>query len=180
MAEIITIARPYAKAVFELAVEKNELGKWADRLAEMAAIAENADMRAVMINPTMNDNSLAELFLSMVKSPIDDSAKNFIHVLIHNGRLGLLPQIHSMFVELKDAYEGIAEADVVSAFPISDAELSTLAATLEKHFKRKIKPAVHVDKELIGGVKVIVGDEVLDTSVRAQLQSMAVALQSSF
>jgi len=178
MAETITIARPYAKAVFQLAAEQDELGLWADLLAEMAAIADNADMRAIITNPTITHNELAHLFLSLVRSPFDERAKNFVHVLIHNGRLGVLPQIHTLFEELKDAHEGIAEAEIMSAFPMSDVDLNAIITTLEKRFKCKIKPTIHIDKELIGGVKVIVGDEVLDASVQAQLQSMTVALQS--
>jgi F-type H+-transporting ATPase subunit delta len=178
MAEITTIARPYAEALFRLAVEKNALGKWADLLAEMAAIARNADMRSAIDNPKLSDSTIVELFLSIVKSPLDEDAKNFVQVLVENGRLGVLPQIVTQFDDLKSEHEGSADAEIVSAFPISEADLQTLTISLEKRFKRKIKPTVRLDKELIGGVKVIVGDEVLDASVRARLQSMATALQS--
>jgi F-type H+-transporting ATPase subunit delta len=178
MAEIIGIARPYAEAVFDLAVAENELGKWADLLAEMAVIADNADMRRVITNPRMTDKALAQLFFAVMRSPLDENAKNFVRVLIKNDRLGLLPQIRTMFDELKRAHEGVAEAQILSAFPISDIDLNDFAGALQKHFKRKVKPTLHIDKELIGGVKVIVGDKVLDSSMRAQLQSMAIALQS--
>ncbi|HVK54045.1 MAG TPA: F0F1 ATP synthase subunit delta [Burkholderiales bacterium] len=178
MAEIIGIARPYAKALFDLAVAQNELGKWADWLAEMAAIAAHADMRKVIASPRMTDKTLAQLFLSVVRSPLDENAKNFVRVLIKNDRLGLLPQIRTMFDELKRAHEGVADAQILSAFPMSDTDLNEFAGALQKHFKRKVKPTLHIDKELIGGVKVIVGDKVLDSSMRAQLQSMAIALQS--
>jgi F-type H+-transporting ATPase subunit delta len=178
MAEITTLARPYAEAVFKLAVERGALDKWGDLLSEMAGIAGHPDMRAAISNPKIADSALAELFLSVVKSPLEEEAKNFVRVLIDNGRLGLLPQIRTQFDELKGEHEGVAEAEVVSAFPMSDAELGMLTTTLEKHFKRKIKPTVRIDKELIGGVKVTVGDEVLDASIRTRLHSMATSLQS--
>jgi len=178
MAEITTVARPYAEAVFKLAVAQNALGKWADLLADMATVADNPDMRAAIGNPKLADDVIADLFLSVLKSSQDESAKSFVGVLIDNGRLALLPQIREQFDALKSEHEGVAEAAVVSAFPMSDADLAALTATLEKHFKRKIKPTVRIDKELIGGVKVTVGDEVLDASVRTRLQSMATTLQS--
>lgn len=178
MAEITTIARPYAEALFKLAVEQGTLDKWASLLAEMAAIASNLDMRAAIDNPKLADKDIADLFLSIVKLPLNDDAKNVVQLLIENNRLALLPRIRVQFDELKSEHEGSAEAQVVSAFPISDGELQALTITLEKHFKRKIRPTVRIDKELIGGVKVTVGDEVLDASVRSRLQSMATALQS--
>lgn len=178
MAEITTIARPYAEAVFKLALADGRLAQWSDQLTEMGAIAAHPDMQATITNPKIDAKTLGDLFISLVKSPLDDAAKNFVRLLIDNGRLAVLPEIAEQFRKLKDDYEGVAEADVASAFPMSDAELNTLLATLEKRFKRKIKPTVRIDRELIGGVRVTIGDEVLDASVRGQLQTMATALQS--
>ena len=178
MAEITTIARPYAEAVFKLALADGTLGPWSERLSEMASVAAHPDMQATIANPKIDGKALAELFISLIKSPLDDAAKNFVQMLIDNGRLAVLPQIAAQFRQLKDDHEGVAEADVASAFPMSDAELNALLATLEKRFKRKIKPTVRIDKELIGGVRVAIGDEVLDASVRGQLQTMATALQA--
>ena len=93
-------------------------------------------------------------------------------------RLDVLPEIQTQFQHLKDEFEGVAEADVVSAFPLSEAQLKQLTAQLESRFKRKIKASVRIDKELIGGVRVAVGDEVLDASVRGRLAAMSSALQS--
>ncbi len=178
MAEITTIARPYAEALFKLALDDATLAQWGDRLAEMSDIAANPDMRAVIINPKINDQALGELFTSLIKSPIDDEAKSFIRLLIDNGRLGVLPQISEQFRQLRDAHENVAEAAISSAFPLSDAQLTAMTATLEKRFGRKIKPTVRIDKDLIGGVRVAIGDEVLDASVRGQLQAMATTLQN--
>lgn len=178
MAEIITLARPYAEAVFKLATAQGALAKWSEQLGEMAAIVANPDMRAAIANPKLSAASLSGLFASVVKSPMGQEAKNFVQLLIENDRLGLMPQIASQFEQLKSDHEGVADADVVSAFQLSDSELSSLTATLEKRFKRKIRPTVRIDKDLIGGVRVTVGDEVLDASVRARLQAMATTLQS--
>ena len=99
-------------------------------------------------------------------------------MLAENGRITLLPEISTQFAELRNASEGAADADIFSAFEISADQLSQLVATLEKKFGRKLNPTVTVDPSLIGGVRVVVGDEVLDTSVRAKLQRMHVALAS--
>jgi F-type H+-transporting ATPase subunit delta len=178
MAEVTTIARPYAEAVFKLAVARDTLAKWSTLLAEMGGVAAHPDMRSAITNPKLPVAALSELFAATIKSPMDQDSKNFVQLLIENDRLDLLPEIASQFEQLKSDHEGVADAEVVSAFPLSDAELNHLTAMLEKRFKRKIKPTVSIDKELIAGVKVTVGNEVLDASVRARLQAMATALQS--
>jgi F-type H+-transporting ATPase subunit delta len=178
MAELITIARPYAEALFKLAKEKSALDRWSRALQEMAAITADPEMRGCIGNPKVDAVTLFELLTSLVKEPLDDQMKNFIRLLIDNNRLGVLPEMETQFQYLKDEFEGTAEADVVSAFALSDAELAQLTAQLESRFKRKIKATVRIDKELIGGVRVTVGDEVLDASVRGRLAAMSSALQS--
>ncbi len=178
MAEITTIARPYAEAIFKLALADGTLAQWNDRLREMGSVAANSDMHGAIGNPKIDDHALGDLFLSLIKTPQDEAGKNFIRLLIDNGRMDALPQIALQFSQLKDDHENVAEADVASAFPLSDDELAAMMATLEKRFKRKIKPTVRIDRELIGGVRVAIGDEVLDASVRGQLQAMATTLQS--
>ena len=112
----------------------------------------------------------------MLKSPVNPEAKNFIEHVTENGRLTLLPEIAAQFHDLKNANEGAADVEITSAFELTDAQVQELAATLEKKFGRKLNPTVTVDSSLIGGVRVMVGDEVLDTSVRAKLQQMQIAL----
>jgi len=114
--------------------------------------------------------------LALLKSPLTDEAKNFVNMLVENGRVSLLPEIGMQFHVLKNAQEGAADAEITSAFEMNDSQVKQLIATLEKKFGRKLNPSVHVDASLIGGVRVVVGDEVLDTSVRAKLQQMHVAL----
>ena len=109
---------------------------------------------------------------------LDAQAQNFVRVLIENDRLSLLPEISALFESLKNEREGVVEATIDSAFPLDDAALSQLVADLERRFKRKVRPQVNVDRDLIGGALIKVGDEVIDGSVRGRLQSMASALRT--
>ena len=175
MAEIATVARPYAEALFRVAKAGN-LSAWSGLVDELAQVGAHADVKALSLNPNVTGKQMADIILSLLKSPVTDEAKNFINMLIENGRVALLPEIGEQFHALKNAQEGAADADITSAFEMNDAQVKELVAVLEKKFGRKVNPLVHVDASLIGGVRVIVGDEVLDTSVRAKLQQMHVAL----
>jgi F-type H+-transporting ATPase subunit delta len=176
MAEIATLARPYAEAVFKLADEAARLGDWSGWLRTMAQVAGNADMQACMGNPQVAAGQLYELFLAACRAELPPEAKNFAQILIRNRRLALLPEIRAQFEELKLEREGVVDADIESAFPLDDAQVAALVAELERKFKRKVSPRVRVDKELIGGVRVTVGDEVIDGSVRSKLAAMATAI----
>lgn len=179
MAELATIARPYAEALFRVAKAGNgatNLAAWSDLVSEMAQVAALPDVKALTDNPKVSNQLIADTFLSVLKSPVNNEAKNFINMLVQNGRMSMLPEIGAQFHALKNAQEGAADADITSAFALSDAQVNELVATLEKKFGRKLNPSVAVDQTLIGGVRVVVGDEVLDTSVRAKLQQMHVAL----
>jgi F-type H+-transporting ATPase subunit delta len=178
MAETATIARPYAEAVFGLADKANALGPWAQMLAGMARFAAHPEVQACIANPNLGAKPLYTLFASLCGDDLPEDARNFVRVLIANDRLALLPQIHEQFVELKNAREGMVEADIRSAFPLNNAQLSSLVADLERRFKRRVQPRVSLDKELIGGVRIAVGDEVIDSSVRGRLDEMAAALKS--
>jgi F-type H+-transporting ATPase subunit delta len=175
MAELATVARPYAEALFRVA-QSGDMQAWSALVSELAQIGANADVQAFAQNPNVSPAQLADTIASLVKSPLNAEAKNFISMLAENGRVILLPEIAVQFNELKNAQEGAADAHIFSAFEISGDQLTALTATLEKKFGRKLNPTVTVDASLIGGVRVVVGDEVLDTSVRAKLQRMHVAL----
>jgi F-type H+-transporting ATPase subunit delta len=175
MAEFATVARPYAEALFRVA-QNGDMAAWSGIVSELAQIGANPDMQAFAGNPNVTPAQLAETIASLVKSPLNPEANNFIAMLAENGRIALLPEIAAQFTELKNASAGAADATVYSAFDISADQLTALVATLEKKFGRKLNPTVEVDPSLIGGVRVVVGDEVLDTSVRAKLQQMHLAL----
>jgi F-type H+-transporting ATPase subunit delta len=178
MAETITIARPYAEAVFQLADKAGELARWSDALARMAGIAANPDMLEAIGNPRLTAEQLYGIFASLAGDAMFAQSQNLVRVLIENRRLSLVPEIRDLFEELKNEREGVVEAQIVSAFPLEGEPLARLVADLEKRFKRKIQPIVTVDAELIGGICVQVGDEVIDGSVRGKLASMVVALKS--
>jgi F-type H+-transporting ATPase subunit delta len=175
MAELATIARPYAEALFRVAQSGN-LSAWSDLVSEMAQVASAPEVKALADNPKASNQKIADVFLSVLKSPLNAEAKNFVGMLVENGRLTLLPEIGAQFQALKNAREGAADAEIHSAFELSAGQVNDLVASLEKKFGRKLNPSVKIDKDLIGGVRVVVGDQVLDSSVRAKLQQMHAAL----
>jgi F-type H+-transporting ATPase subunit delta len=175
MAELATIARPYAEALFRVA-KAGDLSAWSNLVFEMALVADIPEVKALFGNPKVSKQVISDIFLSVLKSPNNNEVKNFINMLVQNNRMTLLPEIGVQFHALKNAQEGAADAEIISAFELSDQQVNELLATLEKKFNRKLHPTVTIDKALIGGVRVVVGDEVLDTSVRAKLQQMHAAL----
>ncbi len=175
MAEISTIARPYAEAVFRVA-QAGELNQWSQDLDRMAAIAGHPDMQDVFRNPKLSQDQVFEVFSGVHGTELGPQAKNFVRELIENGRMLALPEIAAQFHTLKNAREGSADAIITSAFPLSEAQLAELVDALEHKFKIKLLPSVQVDDHLIGGVQVVVGDQVLDTSVRTRLEQMRAAL----
>lgn len=177
MAELATVARPYAEALFRVA-KSGDLRAWSDLVSELAQAGNHPDVLALAGNPSVSDSQIVDILLSIIKSKAGDEAKNFVTMLVENGRVSLLPEIGAQFHALKNAQEGAADAHIDSAFELSADQVQDLVAVLEKKFGRKLNPAVCVDASLIGGVRVVVGDEVLDTSVRAKLQQMHVALVS--
>jgi F-type H+-transporting ATPase subunit delta len=174
MAELATIARPYADALFKAsAKDLSAASVWLD---ELAAIAGNAQLLQFADSPKVTTAQVFELVSGVAKAALNDQAKNFLRAVIENGRLSALPEIASQFRALKNAKSGSSDAVVHSAFPIDGAALADVAATLEKRFGRKLNVTVELQPELIGGIRVVVGDEVLDTSVKARLEQMKVAL----
>jgi F-type H+-transporting ATPase subunit delta len=177
MAELATVARPYAEALFRVA-KAGDLAAWSTLVSEMASVGAHPDVQSLASNPNVSNTQVADTLAVILTSPLTDEAKNFIGMLVENGRMSLLPEIGAQFHVLKNAQEGAADAEIISAFDLDKAQVSQLVTALEKKFGRKLNPSVQVDPSLIGGVRVVVGDEVLDTSVRAKLQQMQVALTS--
>jgi len=177
MAELATVARPYAEALFRVA-QQGDMAAWSELVSQLAQVGANPDVQAFAANPKLSATDLVATLASLVKAPMTAEAQNFLAMLAENGRISLLPEIGAQFQELKNAQAGAADATIFSAFDLTDAQTAQLVGTLEKKFGRKLNPTVTVDPSLIGGVRVVVGDEVLDTSVRAKLQQMHVALTS--
>lgn len=177
MAENVTIARPYADAAFGLARGAGALASWLDFLDRLTAVTANAEVQACISDPNLSVDQLTGL-LQDVAGKLTDEQRNFIRVLVDNERLRVLPEIRNLFVVLKNEHEGVLEAKVASAFPLDDATLTSLKADLEARFKARINAVVTVDPDLIGGVRIAIGDEVIDASVRGKLASMAAALKN--
>ena len=178
MAENVTIARPYAEAAFKVALAGNALASWADALAAMAAVAADADMKACADNPRLLPKDLAQFYINILGGNISAEQQNFAQILVDNDRLDVLNEVCSLFVDMKNAHEGTKEANISSAFPLDADTLKTLVVDLERRFACKIQATVEVDPELIGGVRIAVGDQVIDASVRGKLAAMSVALQN--
>lgn len=176
MAELATIARPYAEAVFRLAKDGNALAAWSEKLALIAAVYHDPQMQAAIGNPKVAANDVERLLLVICGERIDGAARNMIQLLVRNRRLAVLPQIREQFEKLKLEGEGSLDAKISSAYPLDDTQRNHVVNLLSSRFKRKINATVTVDAELIGGIKVEVGDKVWDASVRGKLQTMAVTL----
>ena len=173
MAELATIARPYAEALYKTAGQD---GSVAEQLGALATVAADAQLRQFAGDPKVSAVQVFDLIASVVKTPLAASVQNFLRVVLDNGRLAALPEIAAQFHALVNARSGISDATVFSAFPIDAAQLAEVTASLEKRFARKLNASVQLDPGLIGGIRVVVGDEVLDTSVKARLEQMKVAL----
>ena len=176
MAEPATVARPYAEAAFKLADASGSLAKWSEMLAALATVSQDPRVRAAVGDPNLSDAKVAGLFISILS--LSGEGENFVRVLAEAGRLGLLPEIRSQFEALRNERESVVEAEVVSAFELSDAQLGDLVQRLEKKTGRKVRTKVRLDKELIGGIKVVLGDKVIDGSARAQLSALETALKA--
>ena len=177
MAEDLTIARPYAEAIFKLALQEHTFSRWSDLLEFIGPVAEDPDMRQLITNPRLTQAELERIFLSICEGRVDDQARNLIALLVHNGRLAILPEIRLAYEKLKEEHEGVLEALVYSAFPLEPAELEGIAQQMGVRFKQQVRVTAKLDPSLIGGVKISVGDVVIDASVRGQLENMAVALK---
>ena len=176
MAEIATIARPYAEALFK--ASSSDLSGTAAWLDQVAAIAANPQLKAFADNPKATVDQVLGVIAGVAGSPLPAAATNFLTMVLENGRFAALPEVAKQFRKLANAQSGSSDALVQSAFPIGVAELAQLGTTLEKRFGRKLQLTVEQDSSLIGGIRVVVGDEVLDTSVKARLEQMKVALSA--
>jgi F-type H+-transporting ATPase subunit delta len=175
MAEIATIARPYAEAAFRLARERKALPVWADALGRLAQVAGDGQVGALISNPNVPASQVESLFRAAVGP--DAELGNFVGLLTDNRRLACLPEIAAQFQTMKQGEEGVKEGVVHSAYPLDDSQLRELKTLLEGRFGR-LQLSVQVDPALIGGIKVVVGDQVLDTSVSGKLAAMRAALNS--
>lgn len=177
MAELSTVARPYAQAAFDLAREEGALKGWSEMLRYAAVVAADNSMEALLDNPQVSRERAEQLFLDICGERLNPLVQNFVRLLAQNRRLILLPAIASQFEAMRAEAEGSIEAEVVSAFPLTEAQQRQLADGLKKRFGREVNLVTHVDESLLGGAVVRVGDTVIDGSAAEQLNRLASVLR---
>lgn len=177
MSELTTIARPYAKAAFELAVEKGAIESWNDMLFFAGHVASDEQASAILAGlPTAS--AQAELFINLCAEQLNEQGQNLVKVMAENGRLIVLPEVAQLFAAFKAEYDKEIDVDVISATPLTAAQQESLVATLEKRFARKVKLNCSEDASVVGGLIIKAGDTVIDGSVRGKLNRLATTLQS--
>ena len=178
MAEISTLARPYARAAFEYALEKGVLTEWSGQLAMVAAIASDKGMSRVLDNPALSSEQQASILNNVCADSTGQEMKNFISILSANKRLSLLPEIRKQFELYKAHQEKAVDVEVISAFELPEATVNRLADVLGKKLERQVKVSTSTDNNLLGGVLIRAGDMVIDGSVRGKLNRLAEAMNS--
>jgi F-type H+-transporting ATPase subunit delta len=179
MAELSTIARPYAEALFAAASGDKSAGvldQWLPLVAEMAAVARHDEVARVVGDPNLDARQVFDLVRGLVRSPLPPAAENFLKLVVDNGRLAALPEVARQFRAMKNAADGQADCLIESALPLTDEQVHDLLRGLSRKFGLKLIPEVRVDPGLIGGVRVSVGDHVLDDTIKSRLAQMHSAL----
>lgn len=176
MAELATIARPYAEALFKALSGSADAGALVAQVRALADVAGHAQLRQFASNPKVTAQQVLDVVTSVLKTPMSDAMRNLLKAVIDNDRLAALPDIAAQFQALVNARSGVSDAVVYSAYPIAPAQLGEVVAALERRFGRKLDTQVVIEPALIGGIRVVVGDEVLDTSVKARLEQMKATL----
>ena len=178
MAELSTLARPYAKAAFEYALDNDQLVHWYEQLATAAAVAADKGMGAVLTNPSLTATQQAGKLSDVCGDALSAQMRNFIAILAANKRLALLPEIYTQFANYKANREKTVDVEVVSAFELGDSLRDGLAASLGKKLERQVQVQTSTDSNLLGGVLIRAGDLVIDGSVRGKLDKLAEAMNS--
>ncbi|WP_272575739.1 F0F1 ATP synthase subunit delta [Providencia sp. PROV273] len=177
MSEIVTVARPYAKAAFDFAVENQAVAKWQEMLAFTAEVTRNEQV-GELLSGSIAPETLAKTFISVCGDEIDEHVQNLIRVMADNGRLTTLPEVLTQFIQLRDSLESTIEVDVISANELSEQQSAKISAAMEKRLSRKVKLNCKIDKSVIAGVIIRAGDLVIDGSIRGRLERLTDVLQS--
>ena len=177
MSELTTVARPYAKAAFDFAVESQAVSEWNDMLFFASEVAKNDEIVA-FLSGSHSPEVTSDLFIKVCGEQLNEKGQNLVKVMAENGRLVALPAVAELFEELKAQYENEIEVDVTSATEISDAQQSSIVEALEKRLARKIKLNCNIDSAVVGGMLIKAGDTVIDATVRGKLDRLSTVLQS--
>jgi F-type H+-transporting ATPase subunit delta len=176
MAEKTTIARPYAQAVFDIARAAKALPRWSEMLYLAATVAADARVSVLVSNPSVTQEEMTKLFLAICVDKLNPEAQNLIRLLVENDRLDVLTEIAALYETYRADAERTVEAQVISAFPVDDAQQQQIAAMLKKRLGREVTLSCETDKSLLGGAIIRAGDLVIDGSVTGQLAKLQVSL----
>jgi F-type H+-transporting ATPase subunit delta len=178
MSEQISLARPYAKAIFELARDSGDYSLWSDQLEFLATVAADPAMKEIIQNPEITEQQLTDLILDVGKDQLNEQTQNLVKLLVHNDRLAAANDINRQYLVLRDEAEQVIEAQLITASEVDDAQKRSIETALSGRLGKKIKLETSVDESLIGGAVVRAGDWVVDGSVKAQLQDLVGAIGS--
>jgi len=176
MSELTTTARPYARAIFELAHESGRLSEWSATLQFMAAVVANEDARHMLDNPKLTKQEAADILLTLCGEQLDEQGQNLVKLLAENSRIAEIPEISTLFEASKAEVEGSIEVQITSAFEMGDSALAKMSDALKVKLGREVNLTVTIDTSIIGGVIIRAGDMVIDGSIQGRLQSMTQAL----
>jgi F-type H+-transporting ATPase subunit delta len=176
MADRLTVARPYARAAFEEAQQLGQLEPWADALHAAAQVVQDRRVAALLGNPRVTPEELAQLIDGIAGPKLGETGMNFVRTLAANSRLAYLPEVATLFDTMKDDAQGVADVTVTSAAELDEAQRQKIVAALERRLKRKVRLHCTIDKDLIGGAVVRAGDLVIDGSLRTRLDRIAYEL----
>jgi len=178
MVDVTTIARPYAKAIFQHALEKKALTQWSTMLAQLALAASDNAIKALLLKPQLTAEQKVNIFVTVCDTDFDQTSKNFLLQLAENKRLDVLPAVYVLFQALLAEQEKTVDVNVKSAYPLSEEEVKRLTASLKVRLGKEIKMVSEVDESLIGGIIVHAGDMVIDSSVRGKLAKLTHVLNT--
>jgi F-type H+-transporting ATPase subunit delta len=176
MAELSTVARPYAEALFSAASSQGAADAWLPLLEALAQASSQPQVAGLAGDPRLTDGQVFELIAAVTHTTLPQELATFLKLVIANGRLATLPEVAAQFRRLKNDADGTAECLIESAFALSEPQVRDLVSRLGRKFPHRLKPELRVEPQLIGGVRVTVGDRVLDGSVRARLDAMRIQL----
>ncbi len=176
MAEKVTVARPYAKAVFALACEQDKLAHWSETLGVAAGVVSDQRVAALLNSPRVTSAELAELIIGLCADKSDEMVGNFIRVLAQYRRLNVLPEIVNLFEALRTEYENSVDVSLISAAPVSQGQQDKIASALRKRLGRDVRLHCEIDESLIGGAVIRARDLVIDGSLSGRLARLATEL----
>lgn len=177
MAEIATLARPYANAVFELAKSEQALDRWSRMLAILTAAAEQEKVRQLLESPDLSAEQKAQRLIDLCGEELSDRAKNLVRLLARNKRLNVMGELREQFEARKAEAERVLEVEVISAYELSEEQSERLRNALQRKFEREVSLTGRIDPDMLGGAIIRAGDTVIDGSLRGRLDKLAEALQ---